>query len=130
MEQLVETWVEAEREGYSNSLGQAIRELNEATDSKIHYSRIAEYRKGVHAPSPKVISYMLWRVLPWALMRIGHKATDPQLDALEDLLWLVDVKDGDRTILHAGRPAPCTPSSPPGHEDHAPVEDGAHSVVA
>jgi hypothetical protein len=45
-----------------------------------------------------VFSQLLYRVSPWALMKVGIKATEAQLDALEDLTWNVRVVDGERHI--------------------------------
>ena len=100
MRRLVNSWVDAEKSGYRNTMAGAIRELNKECGIALTHSRLAEWRKGKYTPSPEVLSQMLYRVLPWALMRIGLKATDEQLDALEDLLWNVNLKDGERYIEH------------------------------
>jgi hypothetical protein len=98
MRRLVESWVEAEKIGYRNTLGGAIKELNKKCGTKLTYSRLAEWRRGKYTPSPKVLSHLLYSVLPWALFKVGIKATEAQLDALEDLIWNVQVKDGERHI--------------------------------
>ena len=98
MRRLVESWVEAEKIGYRNTLGGAIEELNRECGTKLTYSRLAEWRRGKYTPSPKVLSHLLYWVLPWALVKVGIKATDAQLDALEDLIWKVNVTDGERNI--------------------------------
>jgi hypothetical protein len=98
MQQLVSSWVEAQKNGYRNTLGVAITELNKVCGTKLTYSRLAEWRRGKYTPSPKVLSHLLYWVLPWALMKVGIKATEAQLDALEDLIWNVQVKDGERNI--------------------------------
>src|SRR5580704_11929159 len=98
MRRLVESWVEAEKTGYRNTLGGAIKELNKECSIKLTYSRLAEWRKGKYIPSPKILSQLLYWVLPWALMKVGIKATEAQLDALEDLIWNVRVMDGKRHI--------------------------------
>jgi hypothetical protein len=98
MRRLVESWVEAEKTGYRNTLGGAIKELNNECSTKLTYSRLAEWRKGKYTPSPKILSQLLYWVLPWALMKVGIKATEEQLDALEDLIWNVRVMDGKRHI--------------------------------
>lgn len=98
MRQLVNSWIEAEKQGYNNTLGGAIKDLNQACAMRLTYSRLAEWRKGKYTPAPKVIQHMLYRVLPWALVKIGIEATDAQLDALEDLILNVSVVDGDRQI--------------------------------
>ncbi len=100
MRQLVSSWVEAEKNGYRHTLSEAIEELNRECGIKLTYSRLAEWRKGKYTPSQKVLSEMFYRVLPWALMKSGIKATDEQLDALEDLIWKVNVRDGERYIEH------------------------------
>jgi hypothetical protein len=41
---------------------------------------------------------MLYRVLFWALLKAGIQATEAQLDALEELIWKVNVTDGERNI--------------------------------
>jgi hypothetical protein len=98
MRRLVESWIEAEKIGYRNTLGGAIEELNRECGIKLTYSRLAEWRRGKYTPSQKVLSQLLYSVLPWALMKVGIKATEAQLDALEDLIWNVQVKDGERHI--------------------------------
>jgi hypothetical protein len=98
MKQLVCSWVEAEKSGYRNTLGGAIEELNKECGTKLTYSRLAEWRKGKYTPSQKVLSQLLYRVLPWALLKVGIKATEAQLDALEDLIWNVRMVDGQRHI--------------------------------
>lgn len=98
MRRLVCSWEDAEKNGYRNSLGKAIKELSRETGIKLTYSRLSEWRRGIYTPSQKVLSQMLYRVMPWALMKVGLKATDAQLDALEDLLWNVNVVDGERYI--------------------------------
>jgi hypothetical protein len=72
--------------------------MNQACGMQVTYSRLSEWRRGVYTPTPKVIQQMLYRVLPWALLKIGIAATDAQLDALEDLILNVKVVDGDRQI--------------------------------
>jgi hypothetical protein len=98
MQQLVSSWVDAQKNGYRRTLSVAIKELNKVCGIKLTYSRLAEWRKGKYTPSPKVLSHMLYWVLPWALMKVGIKATDAQLDALEDLIWRVNKADGQRNI--------------------------------
>jgi hypothetical protein len=98
MRQLVSSWVEAQKHGYRNTLGGAIKELNQECGIKLTYSRLAEWRKGKYTPSQKVLSQLLYKVLPWALMKVGVMATEAQLDALEDLIWNVRVTDGERHI--------------------------------
>ena len=100
MRQLVSSWIEAEKRGYRNSVAEAIRLLNKECDMSLTHSRLSEWRRGKYTPSPEALSQMLYRVLPWALMKVGLKATDAQLDALEDLLWKVNVADGERNIEH------------------------------
>ncbi len=98
MRQLVSSWVEAEKNGYRHTLREAIEELNRECGIKLTYSRLAEWRRGRYTPSQKVLSQMLYRVLFWALVKAGIQATESQLDALEELIWKVDVTDGERNI--------------------------------
>jgi len=98
MRRLVESWIEAEKTGYRNTLGGAIKELNQECGIKLTYSRLAEWRRGKYTPSPKVLSQMLYRVLFWALLKAGIRATEAQLDALEELIWKVNVTNGERNI--------------------------------
>ncbi len=98
MRRLVESWIEAEKIGYRNTLGGAIKELNRECGIKLTYSRLAEWRRGKYTPSPAVLSQMLYRVLFWALLKAGIQATEAQLDVLEELIWKVNVTDGERNI--------------------------------
>ncbi len=41
---------------------------------------------------------MLYRVYPWALRRAGLQASEAHLDTIEDLLWKVNVADGQRNM--------------------------------
>ena len=102
MNQLVNSWAETQKTGYRNTLAGALRELNKETGSMATRSHLTEWRRGRYTSSPKVLSQMLYRVLPWALMKVGIKATDPQLDTLEDLIWPVNLVDGERHIEHPG----------------------------
>ena len=72
--------------------------LNRECDIKVTYSRLAEWRRGRYTPSQKVLSQMLYKVLFWALVKAGIQATEAQLDALEELIWKVNVMDGERNI--------------------------------
>ena len=98
MKQLVNSWVEAELKGYGNTLAGAIKELSQECGMKLTYSRLSEWRRGLYTPSPKVITFMLFRVYPWALSKVGIKATDTQLDGLEDLVLDMKMVDGDRQL--------------------------------
>ena len=98
MRKLVESWIEAEKHGYRNTLGGAIKELNRECGTKLTYSRLGEWRKGKYTPSPKVLSQMLHGVLFWALVKAGIQASEAQLDALEALIWKVNVTNGERQI--------------------------------
>ena len=100
MRQLVCSWVAAEKNGYRNTLAQAIRDLNSECGMALTHSRLAEWRRGKYTPSPEALSQMLYRVLPWALREVGIEATEAQLDALEDFLWKVNVTNGERNIEH------------------------------
>ena len=53
MKQLVNSWVEAELKGYRNTLGGAIKELNEECGMRINYSRLSEWRRGLYAPASR-----------------------------------------------------------------------------
>jgi hypothetical protein len=53
---------------------------------------------GKYTPSPEVLSHMLYRVYPWTLQKVGLRASEAQLDAIEDLLWKVNVTGGERNI--------------------------------
>jgi hypothetical protein len=94
MRRLVESWIEAEREYYGNSLAAAIRRMNEKRGCRLTHSRVSEWRRGVYAPSQVMISQMLYRTLPWALKKAGIAATREEVRALESLLWLTFQKDG------------------------------------
>lgn len=45
MKELVNTWVDAELNGYGNTLVAAIKELNAACGTKVNYSRLLEWRR-------------------------------------------------------------------------------------
>ena len=98
MRQLVDSWVEAEQNGYGNTLAEAIKILRHECDITLTHSRVAEWRNGKYTPCPKVLSHMLYRVYPWALRRAGLHASEHQLDTIEDLLWKVKVTNGERNI--------------------------------
>jgi len=98
MRQLVDSWVEAEKTGYGNTLAEAIKLLSKKCGITLTHSRVAEWRSGKYTPSPKVLSHMLYRVYPWALRRAGLHASEAQLDMIEDLLWKVTVTDSERKI--------------------------------
>jgi hypothetical protein len=98
MRQLVTSWVEAHKTGYRNSLPKAIEILNRECGTNTTHSRVAEWRAGKYTPTPKVLSHMLYWVLPWALQKAGIEATKAQLDALDDLIWRPNIRDGERHI--------------------------------
>ena len=98
MRRLVESWIEAEKSGYRHTLREAIEELNRECGIKLTYSRLAEWRRGKYTPSPKVLSQMLYRVLFWALLKADIQANKEQLDTLEELIWKVNVTNGERNI--------------------------------
>lgn len=100
MKRLVNSWVEAELRGYGNTLAGAIKELNQECGIKLNHSRLSEWRRGRYTPSPQVIAYMLYKVWPWALLKVGITATEAQLDGLEDLLLDMKMIDGDRQLDH------------------------------
>jgi hypothetical protein len=97
MRRLVESWIQAEK-NYGNSVADAIRRMNEQHDTKLTHSRVAEWRRGVYVPSPVILSHMLYRVLPWLLTRAGIEASEQQINALNDLLWVFREKDGRRRV--------------------------------
>lgn len=41
---------------------------------------------------------MLYNTLAWAIEKAGIQATKAQLDALDELLWKTEIKDGERHI--------------------------------
>lgn len=86
MRRLVASWIEAER-SRGLTTASAIRELNEATGLRVTHSRVSEWRRGRYVPSPAAISYMLSRVLPWALRRAGIRCDEDCYDQLEALIW-------------------------------------------
>lgn len=88
MRRLVQTWERAEREFYDNSLPDAAKLLTKETGVKPDGSRIGEWKRGKHVPSARVLSYMLYSSLRWALRNAGIVATEEQLTALEELLWV------------------------------------------
>ncbi len=94
MRRLVQSWVHAEREQHGNSVGGAIKRLNEHLGMRVTYSRAAEWRRGTYVPSQLVLTYVLYRVLPWALKQAGISVTKDQRRALESLLWTPVEKDG------------------------------------
>jgi len=98
MRQLVSSWVEAQKNGYRNTLGGAIKELSQECGIKLTYSRLAEWRAGKYTPSQKVLSRLFYDVLPWALLKAGVKVTAEQQDALDGLIWNVKVVNGERQI--------------------------------
>ena len=103
MRQLVISWVSAQKTGYRNALPTAIGALNRECGINVTHSRLAEWRAGKYTPPAKVLSHMLYSVLPWALREAGIQAagiqaTEAQLDALEDLIWVVTSKDGERHV--------------------------------
>jgi hypothetical protein len=101
MKQLVNSWIEAEKNGYRNTLAGAIREISQECGIKLTHSRVSEWRKGKYTPSPKVIAYMLYKVYPWALLRVGITATESQLDGLEDLVLNMKQDEGRRQLDRA-----------------------------
>ncbi|MBI3987033.1 MAG: hypothetical protein HY343_08945 [Lentisphaerae bacterium] len=88
MKRLVESWIEAEK-SRGNSLAAAIRRLNESRRMHVTHSRVSEWRRGIHAPSHVVLSYMLCRTLPWALGQVGLDVSAEQLNDLSGLFWQI-----------------------------------------
>ena len=100
MRRLVESWIEAEREHYGNTLGKAIEKLNADRGMKVNYSRASEWRRGVYVPNPVALSWMLARSLPWMLKKAGLESSPETLDRLRDLLWVREIKDGKRLTYY------------------------------
>jgi cation transport ATPase len=98
MRRLVESWVQAEKELHGNNLAAAIKLLNETNESKVTHSRVSEWRRGVYAPSQVALSFMLYRVLPWALKQAGLEVSDSALEEIERHLWIVEYEGGSRYI--------------------------------
>ena len=98
MRQLVSSWVEAQKHGYRRTLGEAIKELGQECSIKLTYSRLSESRRGKYTPSQKVLSQLLYDVLPWALQKAGVKVTAEQQEALDGLIWNIKMADGQRQI--------------------------------
>jgi hypothetical protein len=98
MRQLVALWIEAEKTGYRNSLGEAIEILNRESGLKLNYSRLAEWRRGKYVPSPRALSWMMYRALIWALVKADIPTTTAQRDALERLIWKLKMTNGERNI--------------------------------
>lgn len=97
MRRLVESWIEAER-SRDLSMADAIRQLNECLETRHTHSRVAEWRRGIYAPSQDAVSYMLHRTLPWAIDQAGIAVTDDQFRALVQTLWIGD-EDGSVELL-------------------------------
>jgi hypothetical protein len=94
MRRLVESWIEAEKIQHGNTLGAAIKRLNEKREMNVTSSRVSEWRRGVYVPSPIVLSQMLLRTLPWALQQSGIAVSATQLLDLEKRFWVLHEKDG------------------------------------
>ena len=99
MKQLVNSWLEAEMKAYGcTTVQQALDDLNKECGLTVGHSRLAEWRRGKYTPAPKVIAFMLYRTVPWALVKVGLKPTEAQLDELEDLVLNMKVVAGDRHL--------------------------------
>lgn len=96
MKKLVESWITAEREYHGNTLGAALKALNQLLGTRATHSRVSEWRRGVYHPANFFVSQVLWRTLPWALKRAGIVASPEALLRLSELLWLFEIKDGKR----------------------------------
>src|SRR5688572_5050746 len=94
MRRLVQSWVQAESEQHGVSLGGAIKRLNEDLGMRVTYSRAAEWRRWIYVPSQLALSYMLYRVLPWALKQARISVTKDQRRVLESLIWIPFEEDG------------------------------------
>jgi hypothetical protein len=98
MRRLVESWICAERDYFGNSLAAAIRKMNETHGTRLTHSRVAEWRRGVYAPSQVMLSHMLYRTLVWALKKADIKISDPQFRELEKFFWVTGEKDGRKWV--------------------------------
>jgi len=88
MRQLVSSWVQAMESGYyRTTLPEALARLNAECGCNATLPRVTEWRSGRYTPTPKVLSAMLYEVLPWALREAGIPVTRAQLAALDALLW-------------------------------------------
>jgi hypothetical protein len=96
LRQLINSWVEMQKQ--SIALGAAIHDLREETGIRLTYSRLAEWRRGKYTPSQKVLSQMLYDVLPWAFQRAGITVTREQQAALDSLLWNTRGSAGEQQI--------------------------------
>jgi hypothetical protein len=122
MRQLVGSWIEAQKNGYRKTLSEAIKELNKDSGSTVALSRFAEWGKGKYTRSAKVLSHLLFWVLPWALLRAGLETTEAQRDALEDLIW--NVRGGGRPPAHRLLPVSAVQSG----KRHRPAIGRTHSL--
>lgn len=96
MRQLVKSWVDAEKEYHGLTLGEAIEKLNADLAMRANYSRVSEWKRGRYVPNPTALSWMLSRVLPWMLQKMGLDPTPEALDRMANLLWVREIKDGKR----------------------------------
>ncbi len=99
MRQLVMSWITAHKAGYRNTLPDAIGILNRECGTQ--HDPFPGWLSGALASTRRrrrFKAHMLYWALPWALREVGIQATEAQLDALEDLLWTVTTKDGERHI--------------------------------
>jgi len=98
MRKLVETWIEAEREMYGNSIGKAVNRLNETLGGAVTTSRVSEWRRGIYCPSQEALSEMLYRGYPYVLHKAGVKLAPGQLDVIDGMLWVIEKhEDGHKT---------------------------------
>ncbi len=94
MRRLEESWIEAERCHRNNNAANAIKALNKFLGMNITHSRVAEWRREVYAPSQAVLSYVLFRTLPWALERAGITVSGLQFAKLQRIFWVPGEKEG------------------------------------
>jgi len=85
--QLVDSWIQAEKEHYGLTQREAVARLNDELSIRLRVSRVAEWKRGKYCPSPAVLSELLWRTLPWALHRAGINVSKSQQVSRDHLLW-------------------------------------------
>jgi len=98
MRKLVETWIEVERVMYGNSLGKAVKRLNDTLGGAVTTSRVSEWRRGIYCPSQATLSEMLCRSYPYVLQRAGLMVTPAQIEKIDAMLWVIEKhEDGHKT---------------------------------
>ena len=79
MNNLVTTWLEAERELYgSANASEALRAMNETLGTSYQSSMLWSWRhhdKSGRTPGPEARNYMVERSIPWILQKCGIRTT-------------------------------------------------------